>query len=184
MFARQDRNNAAIPRSPFDHDGTPMRTHEDRVISLQAEKRRLRSLPASGIDDHFLAECRIAGERDSRRFRITAYVISIALLITALAAFSTSTPDRLSRMQRFFGFTANTQPAYVTTAQQNFQREKMHFWTQYRADIKLCALHKSGYQDACFEQARRDRKQTLAELKKTLPVATRRLPATEVVALY
>jgi hypothetical protein len=41
-------------------------------------------------------------------------------------------------------------------------------WLQYRAQIKMCVSEPAFFQDACFQQARRERKQNSGASSKTL----------------
>lgn len=39
-------------------------------------------------------------------------------------------------------------------------------WTQYRAQVRACAAEPLFFQDACFQQARRERKQSFKTLRR------------------
>lgn len=60
---------------------------------------------------------------------------------------------------------------------------KARIWKRYREQVRQCAHAEVGRQDACFEQARRERKATQAEAKAQI-VPLPHSPEDRKVALY
>jgi hypothetical protein len=98
---------------------------------------------------------------------------STLLLVLGLTAFATvtvmGTAGKISglRSHGFPGINAYAEPvaAFINADQQQLLR--VNAWSQYRTQVKACAAEPVKYQDACLQQARRERKQNSGMAKKS-----------------
>jgi len=54
---------------------------------------------------------------------------------------------------------AHAESPALTVSADHRQLLQANAWTQYRVDVKACSKEPISYQDACLQQARRERKQ-------------------------
>ena len=97
----------------------------------------------------------------------TVRAILLGLLITTVAAFGAAMPETVSWAQRFLAGAGEVEAASPAMKERSHLETKIQTWKRYRDQVLQCGAKRSGDNTACFEQARRERKQTLAEAKKS-----------------
>ena len=127
------------------------------------------------------------GDKSSWKLRAAVYSISAVLLVTAIGAFGGVIPTQFSlassRAKLLLAGAPAAEPNAPTLTREEFLSVKSRIWKRYREQVRRCARAEVGRQDACFEQARRERKATLAEAKAQI-VPQPHSPEDRKVALY
>lgn len=94
------------------------------------------------------------------------------LLVLGIAAFSTVTVLGAAskipslRAHGFLGMNAYALPSAVPVAEPDPGLMRAQAWSQYRAQVSACGAEPRANQDACLQQARRERKQNSGVAKK------------------
>ena len=112
------------------------------------------------------------GEERLWKLRAVVYSISAVLLVTAIGAFGDVIPSQFSLASSRAKLLRTSAPAAEakapTLTHEEYLSAKSRIWKRYREQVRQCARAEVGRQDACFEQARRERKATLAEAKSQI----------------
>ena len=127
------------------------------------------------------------GEQRSWKLRAVVYSISAVLLVTAIGAFGDVIPEQFlranSRAKLLLAGAPTVEAKAPTLTREEYISAKSRIWKRYREQVRQCARAEVGRQDACFEQARRERKATQAEAKAQI-VPLPHSPEDRKVALY
>ena len=127
------------------------------------------------------------GDKSTWKLRAAVYSIPAVLLVTAIGAFGGVIPTQFSlassRAKLLLASAPAAEAKSPTLTREEFLSAKSRIWKHYREQVRQCARVEVGRQDACFEQARRDRKATLAEAKSQI-VPLPHSPEDRKVALY
>jgi hypothetical protein len=98
---------------------------------------------------------------------------STLLLVLGFTAFTTAavmgTAGKIPglRSHGFLGMNAYAEPVAAVINADQQQLSRANAWSQYRAQVKACALEPVNRQDACLQQARRERKQNSGVARKS-----------------
>jgi hypothetical protein len=98
---------------------------------------------------------------------------STLLLVLGFTAFATvaamGTAGKIPglRSHGFLGMNAHAEPVAAVINADQRQLSRANAWFQYRAQVKACAVEPVNYQDACLQQARRERKQNSGVSRKS-----------------
>jgi hypothetical protein len=74
------------------------------------------------------------------------------------------------RSHSFLGMNAYALPATTTVVAPDPNLIHAEVWSRYRWQVKACVAEPANIQDACLQQARRERKQSLGFTKKSFSV--------------
>ena len=126
-------------------------------------------------------------EMRSWQLRAVVYPISAALLVTAISTFGDAIPEQFllanSRAKLLLVGMPTADAKAPTLTHEEYISAKTRIWKRYREQVRQCTRADASRQDACFEQARRERKATQAEAKAQI-VPLPHSPADRKVALY
>jgi hypothetical protein len=98
---------------------------------------------------------------------------STLLLVLGFTTFATvavmGTASKIPsiRSHGFLGMNAYAEPVTAVINADQQQLLRVNAWSQYRAQVKACGVEPINYQDACLQQARRERKQNSGMAKKS-----------------
>ena len=94
-------------------------------------------------------------------------VLGISVFSTAAVLGAASKIPSL-RTHGFLGMNAYAQPSNVPVVAPDPALLRAQAWSQYREQVTACSAELRANQDACLQQARRERKQNFGLAKKAL----------------
>ncbi len=101
--------------------------------------------------------------------RTTSTLLLVLGFTTFATAAAMSMASKIPSIQshRFLGMNTYAQPVATVISADQQQLSRANAWSQYRAQVKACTVEPVKYQDACLQQARRERKQNSGMAKKS-----------------
>ncbi len=122
-------------------------------------------------------------EKRSWKLRAVVYLISTVLLVAAIGAFGDVVASSRAKLLLDSAPAAEAKAKAPALTHEEYLSAKARIWKRYREQVRQCTRAEAGRQDACFEQARRERKATQAEVKSQI-VPLPHSPEDRKVALY